>query len=177
MIIVIVLLVYIAFGALINTLMLDLNFIDGLYFTVVTIETIGFGDIVPRTTGARIFACFYIGVGVITIGLFVAMVRETVLEALELGYRKRVRGMRARRRDAPALALRGGLGPGRQGHDGRRSQKRPRRADRRRVRRRTVDAVLSRVRARRARVERPREPQGRPGGGGQQTRFLATLPA
>lgn len=99
-IIVIVLLVYIAFGALVNSLLLSLNFIDGLYFTVVTIETIGFGDIHPLNTGTRIFTCCYMAFGIINVGVAVAMTRETVLEGLDLGYRKRVRNLRLRRREA-----------------------------------------------------------------------------
>ena len=100
MIIVIVLLVYVAFGALINSLLLHLSFIDGLYFTVVSIETIGFGDIAPQSTGARVWACFYISVGVINIGVAIAMCRETILEGLEIGYRRRMRNMRQHRREA-----------------------------------------------------------------------------
>ena len=100
MIIVIVLLVYIAFGALINSLLLHLTFIDGLYFTVVSIETIGFGDIVPTSTGARIWTCVYVVFGVINVGVFIAMCRETILEGLEIGYRRRMHDMRERRREA-----------------------------------------------------------------------------
>lgn len=100
MIIVIVLLVYIAFGALVNSFLLHLNFIDGLYFTVVTIETIGFGDIVPNNTGSRVFTCFYMAFGILNVGVAVAMTRETVLEGLELGYRKRLRNLQLRRREA-----------------------------------------------------------------------------
>lgn len=40
-ILVILLLSYIAFGALIHSILLGLNFIDAMYFTLVTIETIG----------------------------------------------------------------------------------------------------------------------------------------
>ncbi|RDX54769.1 hypothetical protein OH76DRAFT_995744 [Lentinus brumalis] len=100
MIIVIVLLVYVAFGALINSLVLHLSFIDGLYFTVVCIETIGFGDIAPHSTGARVWVCFYVSVGIINIGVAIAMCRETILEGLEIGYRRRLRNLRQRRRDA-----------------------------------------------------------------------------
>ncbi|KAK7685004.1 hypothetical protein QCA50_011839 [Cerrena zonata] len=99
-IIVIVLLVYVAFGALCNTLIQDLTFIDGLYFTVVTIETIGYGDITPNSTGARIFVCLYMVFGILNIGIAIGMCRETILEGLEVGYRKRVRRMRLRRQEA-----------------------------------------------------------------------------
>ncbi|EKM56497.1 uncharacterized protein PHACADRAFT_194104 [Phanerochaete carnosa HHB-10118-sp] len=99
-IIVILLLVYIAFGALVNTFLLSLNFIDSLYFTIVTIETIGFGDITPVSAGSRVFACFYMAFGILMVGIAVAMTRETVLEGLELGYRKRLRNLQLRRREA-----------------------------------------------------------------------------
>lgn len=83
-IIVIILFCYIALGALANSFLIvssvlaiyllisscfqDLDFIDALYFTVVCIETVGFGDIVPLTTGARIFTCAYVAVGVLNLG-------------------------------------------------------------------------------------------------------------
>ncbi|OSD08778.1 hypothetical protein PYCCODRAFT_1401521 [Trametes coccinea BRFM310] len=100
MIVFIVLLVYIAFGALINSILLHLSFINGLYFSVVSIETIGFGDIVPHSTGARVWTCFYILFGVINVGVVIAMFRETALEAMEVEYRRRMRKLRQTRRDA-----------------------------------------------------------------------------
>ncbi|KAI0747018.1 hypothetical protein C8Q80DRAFT_1220221 [Daedaleopsis nitida] len=87
MIIVIVLLAYIALGALVNSYLLHLSFVDGLYFTVVSIETIGFGDVSPNPPARAI-------------GVTIAMCRETVLEGLEIGYRRRMRDMRQRRREA-----------------------------------------------------------------------------
>ncbi|KAF5389779.1 hypothetical protein D9757_006017 [Collybiopsis confluens] len=98
-IIVILLLVYIAFGAGVMSVMLELNFIDALYFTVCSIETIGFGDILATTTGSRVFVCFYSVFGIINLALAVSLTRETVLEALEAGYRKRVHAARAKRRN------------------------------------------------------------------------------
>src|SRR5262245_17418940 len=99
MIIVIILLCYIALGALINSLLQHLSFINGLYFTVVTIETIGFGDIAPKTSGARAFTCCYAALGIVNLGVAVSMTRETVLEAMEVGYRKRLKTMKDRRRE------------------------------------------------------------------------------
>ncbi|PIL27708.1 transporter [Ganoderma sinense ZZ0214-1] len=99
-ILVMVLLLYIAFCGLLSSIILDLTYINGLYFTVVSIETIGFGDIVPVTTGARVWTCLFISFGVITIGVAIAMCRETIMEGLEIGYRRRVRDLRERRRDA-----------------------------------------------------------------------------
>jgi len=112
---VIVLISYIAFGALVNSFMINLTFLDALYFTVVTLETIGaplssfldlrthqpstgFGDIHPKTAGARIFACLYTVGGIISLALAVGLARETVLEAIEVGYRTRVRAVQRRRK-------------------------------------------------------------------------------
>ncbi|KAF9457930.1 hypothetical protein BDZ94DRAFT_1174632 [Collybia nuda] len=97
---VIVLMTYLGFGALIQTFLLNLSFLNALYFTVVSIETIGFGDIVPNTAGARVFTCLYSVFGVLNLALTVGLTRETVLEGLEVSYRKRVRSVRLRRRAA-----------------------------------------------------------------------------
>lgn len=105
MVIVMTLLVYVAFGALCNSLIMDLTFINGLYFTTVTIETIGFGDITPNTTGARVFTCCYMVFGIINVGLVVGMCRETVLEAMEVSYRRRIQKMRMRRKEAKRFRM------------------------------------------------------------------------
>jgi voltage-gated potassium channel len=44
--------------------------IESLYFSVVTLTTVGFGDLTPTTPGAQIFTIFYILTG---IGVFVAL--------------------------------------------------------------------------------------------------------
>ncbi|KAF5383291.1 hypothetical protein D9615_005020 [Tricholomella constricta] len=92
------LLTYMAFGGLVQTYLIGLTFLNALYFTVVSIETIGFGDIVPNSTGSRVFTCFYSIFGIVNLALTVGLTRETVLEAIEVGYRKRVKAMRQHRR-------------------------------------------------------------------------------
>lgn len=99
-VLVIILLMYIALGAWINSVLLHLNYINGLYFTVVSIETIGFGDIVARSAGARVWVCVYNVFGVVTLGIVISLCRETVLEGLDIGYRKRLRVLRERRSEA-----------------------------------------------------------------------------
>jgi hypothetical protein len=43
------------------------DWIDCIYFSVVTLTTVGYGDIAPATTGGKIFTIFYIimGLGII----------------------------------------------------------------------------------------------------------------
>ncbi|KAF5356550.1 hypothetical protein D9758_008291 [Tetrapyrgos nigripes] len=97
-IIVIILLCYIALGAFVHCLLTDLTFIDALYFTICCIETIGFGDITMTTTGSKIFTCLYSVIGILNLALAVSLTRETVIEALEVSYRKRMEVVGNRRR-------------------------------------------------------------------------------
>ena len=94
LIIVMLLLVYIAFGALVNSFLIQLDFINALYFTVVSIETVGFGDIVPDNTASRVFMCFYIIFGIINLGVAVGVARETVFERLQISYQRRLAKIR-----------------------------------------------------------------------------------
>ncbi|KIM78217.1 hypothetical protein PILCRDRAFT_599929 [Piloderma croceum F 1598] len=99
-IIIMVLFGYTCIGALINSILLKLSFIDGLYFTLVTIETIGFGDIVPKTPGSRAFVCAYSAIGFLNLGVAIVMCRETVLEAMDVAYRKRAAKVKAQWQEA-----------------------------------------------------------------------------
>jgi voltage-gated potassium channel len=44
------------------------SWVDAYYFSVVTLATVGYGDLTPHTTFGKIFTTFYIfiGVGIIT---------------------------------------------------------------------------------------------------------------
>jgi len=46
------------------------SIVDSLYFSVITLATVGYGDFAPRTTAGKLFTIFYIFVG---IGLFVGV--------------------------------------------------------------------------------------------------------
>ncbi|KAH9974700.1 hypothetical protein BGW80DRAFT_1559693 [Lactifluus volemus] len=98
-IITIIFLVYLALGALITSLMMSLTFLNGLFFTVVTTLTIGFGDIVPKTSAQRIVVCFYAVFGIIILGAGVRLTSEAIIEGLEVGYRIRFQEYRRRRRE------------------------------------------------------------------------------
>jgi hypothetical protein len=98
-IITIIFLTYIALGALITSLAMSLTFVNGLYFTIVTTLTIGFGDIVPITPAQRFMVCLYGVFGIVILGAAVRLASEAVLEGLEVGYRRRLQEYRRRRRD------------------------------------------------------------------------------
>jgi potassium channel subfamily K len=88
---------YVAFGALLFSLTMSLTFLNGLFFTIVTTLTIGFGDIVPVTPAQRFATCFYAVFGIIILGAAVRLTTEAVLEGIEVGYRRRLQGYRKRR--------------------------------------------------------------------------------
>ncbi len=55
------------------------SWLDSIYFSVVTISTVGFGDFSPETAAGKIFTMFYIIVG---LGVFVTAattVADTIL--------------------------------------------------------------------------------------------------
>jgi potassium channel subfamily K, other eukaryote len=79
--------------------MMSLTFLNGLFFTVVTTLTIGFGDIVPKTSAQRIVVCLYAVFGIIILGAGVRLTTEAIIEGLEVGYRIRLREYRRQRRE------------------------------------------------------------------------------
>lgn len=46
----------------------DLSWSDALYFVIITLASVGYGDIVPYTTAGKIFTVFFVIVGFMTIG-------------------------------------------------------------------------------------------------------------
>ncbi len=50
------------------------GWIDSLYFTVVTLTTVGYGDLHPETTVGKVFTVFYLLIGV---GVLVAFLTLT----------------------------------------------------------------------------------------------------
>ena len=67
----------------------DWSWVDSLYFSVVAVTTVGFGDLVPTTDAAKLFTVAYVLAGIAVLGLFLN-------ERLRRGRRRR--SVRAERR-------------------------------------------------------------------------------
>ena len=64
------------------------SYIDALYFCVMTMSTVGYGDLVPTSSTSKIFTMVY---AVVSIGVFVALASKLAQAMLTRSTRSRVR--------------------------------------------------------------------------------------
>ncbi|KAK1295145.1 Two-pore potassium channel 5 [Acorus calamus] len=95
-----VLLLYLSLGLLVYALARDEfsgpetnRAVDALYFSVVTLCTIGYGDIAPVTAPAKLFACLFVLVG---FGVVDVLLAASLTRALDAQEELVLRGRRAR---------------------------------------------------------------------------------
>eukprot|EP00300_Choanocystis_sp_HF-7_P036655 c52529_g1_i1.p1 GENE.c52529_g1_i1~~c52529_g1_i1.p1 ORF type:complete len:514 (+),score=90.06 c52529_g1_i1:35-1576(+) len=59
--------------------------VGGMWWAVVTVTTVGYGDKSPRTQLGRVFACIYMFMGIIIVGIFVASIAAALTQqAIEI---------------------------------------------------------------------------------------------
>ena len=63
-------LILVTIGTVFYHLVEKFAWLDSLYFTVITLATVGYGDFAPKTNAGKLFTIFYIIVG---IALFVTL--------------------------------------------------------------------------------------------------------
>ncbi len=75
----IMLFVLICIGVLGYKQLSDLSWIDAVYMTVITITTVGFGEVQPLGIGAKIFTIFLILASVVIVGYAISIITEYIL--------------------------------------------------------------------------------------------------
>lgn len=58
----------------------DWSWLDSFYFTIITLTTVGYGDLSPTTPGSKVFTVAYLIVG---IGLLLTFVERVASHAVE----------------------------------------------------------------------------------------------
>lgn len=66
---------FIVLGAIFYRIVEKFSWLDSFYFTVMTLATVGYGDIVPKTGIGKVFTMFYVLIG---ISIFVVLARVVV---------------------------------------------------------------------------------------------------
>lgn len=71
--------VYILIGVFFMMQLEQLSFLDGMYFSVVSLTTVGYGDFSPQTDAGKIFVMIYLIIG---IGIFAGLINNVVRSAM-----------------------------------------------------------------------------------------------
>ena len=57
-------LIILGIGSIVYHYLEDWNWLDSIYFSIITLTTIGYGDFSPQTDGGKLFTIFYILIGI-----------------------------------------------------------------------------------------------------------------
>ncbi|KAE9609527.1 hypothetical protein Lal_00006586 [Lupinus albus] len=61
-----------------------IRFLDAIYFCVVTMTTVGYGDLVPNSSFAKLLACIYVFTGMALVGLILSKAADYIVEKQEV---------------------------------------------------------------------------------------------
>ena len=71
-------------GAFLLTHLEETSFENAIYFAVITALTVGFGDVTPRSRGGRLITAMLAFLGLVLIGVFVAIASEALDRSISL---------------------------------------------------------------------------------------------
>ena len=77
--------------------------LDAVYFVIVTMTTVGYGDLVPSSAGAKLLACAFVFSGMAIVGLFLSKAADYLVEKQEVVL---VKALHARHKAGDAQMLR-----------------------------------------------------------------------
>lgn len=60
------------------------GFLDAIYFCVVTMTTVGYGDLVPNSKLAKLLACVYVFTGMALVGIILSKAADYIVEKQEM---------------------------------------------------------------------------------------------
>lgn len=86
-------------GTVVYSILEDWSLLNSLYFSVVTLSTIGYGDLAPTNNAAKVFTIIYIFVGVGTLGVFISAVSRASLRRSQERIQLRIDGQSAPKKD------------------------------------------------------------------------------
>ena len=69
-----------AIGSVFYTLVEGWSLLDAVYFCIVTLATIGYGDFAPKTAAGKLFTIAYIIVGIGLLAIFAKRIAERLVD-------------------------------------------------------------------------------------------------
>lgn len=86
-------------GTVVFRLLEKWSWVDAFYFSVVTLATVGYGDLAPKTEAAKLFTAFYILFGTTAALAALGIIGASYLEKRGMRVKEKLDKMAAKRRN------------------------------------------------------------------------------